>query len=255
MNQKLGVLLVLLVCTVLTLTGATPGQVLIDDFRDGNDVGWTHLDGTLGTPFGPGIFDASSSVYHFESTGPVPDGELGALASFWDGSAGLDYQDGYVRVKMSTAVNTVAYVILRGDVSLGNFYLFGIDPSNAPPAFFFNRIEGGEVTRLDGFDLVEQIDVGEDWIIEAGAVDDQLSFKAWKPGETVPAAPQWTGVDVVLASGLFGVGANRYSPQPEPASVVSATFDDVYFTAVPEPNVSLFALITLSLSWYRRIGL
>lgn len=253
MNSKFGVSLVM-VAAVLAFAAAAPAQVLIDDFNDGNDDGWMHLDGTLGTPSGPGIFDASSGAYHFQSTGPVPDGEIGYLASFWDGSAAPSYQDGYVRATMNTAVNSVAYVILRGDVDMGNFYLFGIDPSNSSPAFFFNRIEGYGVARLGGFDLDDQIDVGEDWIIEAGAVGDQLSMKAWKPGEMEPAVPQWTAVDSVLTGGLFGVGANRYSPGPEPPSVVSATFDDVYFTPIPEPHAALLVVVALAALMRHRLN-
>ena len=236
---------------------AIPSQAqftLIDDFNDGNDEGWTHLDPTVGESYGPGTFDASSFAYHLMGAGPVPTGEIGNLAAFWDESVGSQYQNGYLRGTISVTTGNVAYLVLRGNAANGDFYLFGIDPSGESPVFFFNRIEGGEVTRLNGFDISgELVDSGEEWIVQAGAIGNQLSMKAWKPGQPEPAAPQWTGTDSVIASGLLGVGTNHYSPQPP--SIVSAAFDDIHFKSVPEPSSVALALLSLTgllVARYRR---
>ena len=49
------------VAILLGLTTTAYGQVIpIDDFDDGNDDGWSHVDTTIGQAWGPGIYDASS---------------------------------------------------------------------------------------------------------------------------------------------------------------------------------------------------
>lgn len=229
---------------MLTAT-ATAKTILIDDFSDGDDNGWAYADGTIGLPFGPGVFDATSGDYRLSTTGPVPSVELGNVASLWSASAAAQYQDGFVRSKLSAQLNTVAYVILRGNATLGEFYLFGIDPSNDPPAFFFNRVANYRVMRTEGFDLPgEQIEVGEEWIVEAGAVGSSLSMKAWKAADPEPTSPQLTLVDSTIQNGLFGVGANEFAPLPHAPTVVSATFDDIYFTPVPEPATNSLAAVS-----------
>ncbi len=68
--------LVIGLAVVLGGVGLCYGQILIGDFNDGNDDGWTHWDNLpvdSGGP-GPGIFDASSGKYHIQSTGPTNKG-------------------------------------------------------------------------------------------------------------------------------------------------------------------------------------
>ena len=89
---------------------------------------------------------------------------------------------------------------------------------------------------------------GEDWVFEAGAVGEQLTFKYWRDREREPAKPQLTTISSAFSSGLFGVGANVIGRLGR-HGLVNATFDDIYFTpvaptpaaaAVPEPNYEGF---------------
>lgn len=43
------------------------------------------------------------------------------------------------------------------------------------------------------------VEAGDDWIIEAGEVGDQLSMKVWKLGAQEPADPQWTYTDTTFS--------------------------------------------------------
>ena len=92
----------------------------------------------------------------------------------------------------------------------------------------------GGIRALDSFsDPQMEFTVGEDWIFEAGAVGNQLSLKVWRDGDPEPAVPQLNATDSAFSSGIFGLGTAAATAAPEPG-IVSATFDDVFFT-VPEP--------------------
>ena len=65
----------LALCTVVLsvwITSASAETILIDDFSDGNDAGWTRIDSNAGQAWGPGTFDASSGAYQLGTTGEVP---------------------------------------------------------------------------------------------------------------------------------------------------------------------------------------
>jgi hypothetical protein len=229
----------LILFSVCFATLPVHGQLtLIDNFDDGNDNGWTRRH------FGQGTISVSSGTYRFQGNAPVPTGERGALAAFWNESTDPQYADGFVRAKVSVATNTISWIMLRASADLSEFYLFGMDPSGVPPAFFYNKIANFDVAGSQVFDVNgEMIEFGEEWIIEAGAVGDQLSMKVWKPGQPEPDLPQWTTTDGSYETGTFGLGANHWDEQPP--AIVSATFDDVYFRAVPEPSTGLLTLIAL----------
>jgi hypothetical protein len=78
---------------------------------------------------------------------------------------------------------------------------------------------------------------GDDWLFEAGIVDQdasvQLSFKVWKLGDAEPAQPQLIVVDdTPLPPNYFQLGGWV----PQAGSLTDVTFDDVHFRAIPEPS-------------------
>jgi hypothetical protein len=85
---------VLLVAALATHAAAQP--ILIDDFNDGNDDGWTHIDSNDGESWGPGSFDASSGAYRLSTPGVVPTSAScrGCMLSLWDQSSDPFYLDG-----------------------------------------------------------------------------------------------------------------------------------------------------------------
>ena len=68
-------------------------------------------------------------------------------------------------------------------------------------------------------------------MLEAGAVGDQLSIKAWKVGEAEPSEPQWTYEDhSSLPRGRLGVMTWHWAVQQTPPGIVDVTYDDICYT-------------------------
>lgn len=114
--------------------------------------------------------------------------------------------------------------------------------NNGPPSFGHAEVIG----EIEG----PPVNVGDDWIVEFGAVGDELSLKVWRPGEPVPDDPQETIFDTTFTSGMFGVAANTLG-QTLP---LGATFDNIFFT-VPEPSsFMLLGVATMGIAWVTRRG-
>jgi PKD repeat protein len=199
--------------------------VLIDDFNDGNDDGWTRVDYTQGTSFGPAVFDLSAGAYRISSTGAVPPGIQAVVTSAWGPSAGPEFQDGYVRVrvKLNSAYNSAA-VKLRTSLPDGNggYYFFANTWCNC---FGIQKCVGNDCPLL-GF-AGPSVFPGEEWFLEAGAVGDTISLKVWRVGAPEPDEPQVAVPDQSFGSGGFLLLAVTFEqPQPVPLDL---EFDDVYF--------------------------
>jgi hypothetical protein len=221
-------------CTIWAASAAHAELLLIDDFNDGDDIGWTRRDYSDSASGGPGAYAVIDGAYLMNGTSEVPTGQRGGLAATWDASAATLYQNGYLRARVKANSNSLVWLTMRHQGDSPSFYIFGLDPSNISPVFFWNRIDNMIPGPSGGFDIPgEKVEIGKEWMLEAGAVGNKMSLKVWRPGEPEPAQPQWTRIDNRYSSGLLGVGANHWAPQPP--AMVSATFDDVMFRPVPEP--------------------
>ena len=208
--------------------------VLIDDFNDGNDDGWTHVDSNAGQPWGPGIFDPSSGAYFFGTTGIVPEDApgRGLLFSRWDASTHEKYSEGYLRSKVRVDTKDGTAVLLfrfSGALETGlDGYVFN---AIGDEEFCYNELKNTQVVEVECIpNLVPG--VGEDWWLEGGAVGDQLTFKVWPDGDPEPAEPQLSIQDTSYRRGWFGLNANISFSSPT-VDHVRTTFDDVYFTFDP----------------------
>ena len=205
-------------------------QVLIEDFDDGNDDGWTRHDNTIAEPWGPGVFDATSGSYHLENDSLASPGGGSGLLATWDGSADPVYSNGFWRAKVrADSDDTFLALALRTTASTPqslDAYLFGAaaDGSFAIQEIFDSGARGSILAR----ETEQQLTSGEDWILEAGAVGNVLTLKYWQDGEPEPATPQLTATSSAFSSGLFGVEANVTGNLPMDG-LASATFDDIYF--------------------------
>jgi len=223
-------------CSIVLSLAAMRGAhaiepILIDDFDDGDDVGWTHVDLTLGTPWGSGTFDATSESYVLQSAGEVGVGQLGILVSTWNTSDEPLFNDGYLRARVrSDTPGTNVKLMLRADADAPTGYFFGTTEFDE---FSFFRCDP-ECTRFTTLPGV-QFQRGRDWQIEAGAVGDQLTMKVWADGEPIPSAPQLTLADSTHSSGQFGVLAYIGGNWQVPAQV-NGVFDDIYFTPAFQPG-------------------
>lgn len=227
----------------LVVTVSLPGQILIDDFNDGNDKGWTHVDTTVGQPWGPGIYDASSGAYLLQGGSPAPpeDPADGLLLSEADVTDDPLYNDGHLRFKVRVnEKNTSAFVVLRGDLSTMSGYVMGMNTELDYVRFLiqpFVNFVPQPGASVDG----PKYEANQDWMFEAGAVGDLLTLKAWKAGDPEPMAPQISLLTDLNPAGRISVGASFPGGHQIEPSLVSAHFDDLYFTPVPEPVSFLLA--------------
>lgn len=226
-----GLVVVGVLFSILTTAASA---ALIDDFSDGDDVGWTHLDGTVGKPWGPGIFDAKSGVYHFESQDVVTEQFSGILQAYLNDGLSSGFLRATVRADIA---GTNPFLIFRdhpdSPYEAFEFYAFGADPSNG---LFF--IDGGAGQFTFGGLGPLDFQVEQDWVIEAGvvSVDDgvELSMRVWRVGEDEPSSPQLVvGDPTPVEEGLMGLGAWV----PRGNAITSATFDDIYLRPeIPIPG-------------------
>ncbi len=215
--------------------------MLIDNFSDGDDDGWTYDDFTAGTPWGPAVYDASSGEYLIEAADLVPadDPFVGTIVATWADSRGEPlFANGVGRVKVrANAYGTTAGILLRandqdhtdygffGSTTFGTFYIERFDLVSDPDA-------PQTIIAMADPDLAP-FAAGEDWYIEGKAVGDRIELKAWRVGDPEPEEP------------LLSVRDDAIGPETgsllclivffDPVAVeddfveVSASFDDVTF--------------------------
>jgi hypothetical protein len=244
---------------MVLLSASTAGAeaILLDDFNDGIDPLWLPLDTNFNLdamgmptgpkPWGPGIFDASSGALNLRTTGPVPPNPAlppgptvfdtlnsGLLGLGWGPSAVEPmFSSGRLRATIRVRNRSNADLILRADPVTLSAYVFAALGSYGE--FHFSRLDNGIIafsTPLPGLAFTQ----GEDWVMEFGAVGNEFSMKAWKVGDPEPAAPQFTAVDNTYAAGLVGVTASVFTNNISVPTPVNATFDDLFFTPIPEPS-------------------
>ena len=204
------------------------GTIVVDDFSDGDDSGWTHVADPANRPWGPGIFDANSGEYRLATTGTVGGGFMaGVVRSKWDRSSEPIFKDGLWRTKLRIEnAGTEAGIDVRFDTDSLSGYVFGIEAPSKGGGIAFLRADNGvpRVTRRISVPGTP-IQVGQEWFIEAGAVGDTVTLKAWQTSDPEPESPHFTFKDATYDSGTFSVGASGHQGWRTDAS-----FDDIFFT-------------------------
>ncbi len=211
---------------------------LIDDFNDGNDAGWLHVDGLQGTPWGPTIYDASSGQYAISSTSPLPPlGTLVPTGAVWSQSIyDPSYSNGSFRTLLhANNFATNLGTIMRFDVETADGYAFGVDV--VADEIFIARLDGGMPTLIASapFDLAPYRDyhlethiAGPDF--RPGA---NIWLKIWPAGAPEPPEPQLIATDATYMTGGFGL--MLFNEMGGPGGQLSGYFDDVNYY-VPEPT-------------------
>ena len=218
------------IVAVLCPIGASNGDtILIDDFNDGNDDGWTPSDFTE-TPCDvcPATFDASLLEYNIFSCCEVSAG-VGGLVSLWDASLDPFYSEGFVRARVRANTQGTSLTLrMRGSTGTGydfvlstNVHEFGIVRVNPGPDLVLGII-GPEIASPEP---------GETWFMEAGAIGDQLTLKVWLDGTLQPDCPQLEVTDSSYSVGQLAVTGSI--PSTNVDAQIDVTFDDIFFIAPP----------------------
>ncbi len=202
------------------LSGPDIQAQLLDDFNDGDDVGWTHYTMPRNTP--GANWDASSGVYRLW-TDWFERGQV--ISSELDITSDPSYSNGYwwatvVRENADSWCN----LLMRFDAGAINSYQFGWFHNQG---LFISRSDNGSFQFLVT-DPGIVMDVGIEYIMEAGAFGPELELRMWRLGDDRPELPQLFVRDVNYATGTNGVSVGAFN-----AGAISASFDDVSFGQNP----------------------
>ena len=222
--STLGVVLCLLQCAVGEL-------VPVDGFDDGLDDGWQHISRSSSAV---GTYDASSGEFVL-STDATLRGPTG-ISAFWEESTAADFSSGYLRarVRSETPGSNPILLMRVQDPNLDEnwkFYGFiGAVNTGMLGIVKFNSASGGFPSLVVQETTPTGIRADEDWFMEAGAVGDELSLKAWKVGDPEPDKPQLIGWDSTFSSGGFAVDVG-VAPGGH-VQGVRGVFDDISFDVI-----------------------
>ena len=213
------------VALMLFPLGNVPAQtILIDDFNDGNDEGWTHYAPDF---LAPGIFVVEDGVYHIRSERETNADGKNWLIPLWDLSADPTFSNGFVRatVRANSSGEAVG-PIMRVNEASALYYFVGNAHTRQ---FFIGRQDIRAGTYNEYYLPGVSFDAGDDWIIEGGILEDRLSMKVWRPGDPEPASPQRVFDDPdPFRPGQLGLAA--MIDVRSPPVYIDASFDDIYFT-------------------------
>ena len=107
MSQHLftGVVLGAVFWILASLGTAGAETILIDDFNDGNDDGWTHHAPDF---LAPGIFVVEDGAYHIRSAVKTNEDPNNWLISLWDASEDPRFSNGFMTMKVRANADGVA---------------------------------------------------------------------------------------------------------------------------------------------------
>lgn len=199
------------------LASVTVQAELLDDFADGDDVGWTRF--TLPDGLPGAQWDAGSGAYHLWVDGSAP--LSAAVCSYLNITNDPYYSEGYwwAVVVRKTDISTTQ-VFMRGEFAPRNAYGFGWYPESG---LTIQLVAGGGGVVLGNDDSFIQ-EVGVWYMLEAGANGGELELRMWPVGEARPELPQVSVTDYTYPQGANGIVAQASS-----AGALSASFDDVCF--------------------------
>lgn len=237
--------------------------ILLDEEFDGDLSEWSILDTNsppTPQPWGPGELEIVEQALRTRTTGEVQPNsmpsvfETGVVLSLLDRSAVDDqFANGFFRATVRANTESIASLLLRGDTTTFSAYQFRGNGSLSE--FQIARfIDGGGTTLLGQMNKADdpRFSVGDNWIIEAGAVNDRLSMKVWREGDPEPAEPQLVVFDDLLLSGQIALGSSVSPAQLAQPTRVDVTYDNVFFRAVPEPATRGLMIFGIAMIQRRR---
>lgn len=221
-SRRIGLFGTVLGTTLALATTVGAGDNLLDDFADGDDVGW--IRDSSGE-----VFEVVEGRYRLATRRSIP---VGANGGFVRSKLAVtddpEYSNGYFRARIrANTLGTSMNMTLRappGGPNLGAGYNFYAN--TALGRFGIERL-GGEIPVL-GEVPGETFRPGEEWMVEVGAVGDHLSMKVWRAGDVEPFAPQLRVTDSTYPEGslvIFNFASFHQSP-----TVVDGFWDDITFT-------------------------
>jgi hypothetical protein len=243
MMRKLAAIGLTLAAVIVLAAGDPNSTILVDDFTEGNDAAWEHEDTTLGTAWGPGIYDASSGAYHLQSTGfvPVDDPNVGTIDAHWIPSLNAPrYSNGTLRgtFRADTQGTTVGFLLRANEETFTDYGFYG---SSSFGTFYIERFDQSQKIIAMADPSQFPFVVGETYNVQGSVVGHRIEMKAWKVGDPEPSSPMLSVTDKGLnpPSGSAICVLLIIDPVPLKAAgvtevQVSGTFDNITFTPGPD---------------------
>jgi hypothetical protein len=219
--------------------GGPNSTILVDDFSADNDAAWEQEDTTLGTAWGPGIYDASSGAYHLESTGfvPVTDPNVGTIDAHWIPSLNAPrYSNGTLRgtFRADTQGTTVGFLLRANEETFTDYGFYG---STSFGTFYIERFDQSQTIIAKADAAKYPFVVGETYNVQASVVGQTIEMKAWKVGDPEPSCPMLSVTDKGLKPNSGSAICVLLIIDPAPLKAagvtevhVSGTFDNITFT-------------------------
>ncbi len=195
-------------------------NTLLDDFEDGDDAGWEHVEA-------PGIFEVVNGRYRLATPDAIPVGPIGGFVTAkLTASEEPQYSDGYFRAKIhANTMGTSMNMTLRASFnSVGLSFGYNFYANSALGEIGVERL-GGPYQLLGS--ISNSFKARQTWTLEAGVVGNVISMRAWKEGDVEPSEPQLTVRDATYAQGSF-VLLNMASFHALP-TIVDGVWDDITF--------------------------
>ena len=176
-------LVVLMFSTCLAADVSNGRTILIDDFNDCNDDGWTRDQiGTVGN-WDPGFMHEPDSSCAYRLAADEGSGTL--VGAAWDGADDPIFSDGFFRATVRAETPETAFLMAirnQNPPVFGDAYVLLVNL----------RKQRMSLEKVVGLGTLAETDLemrpNEDWYIEIGAVGKQLSARAWRVGDPEPVA-------------------------------------------------------------------
>ena len=240
--------------------GSEASAILIDDFSDGTDAGWTHLGNSV-VPAGPASWAVVGGRYELSSSGAGSALASAVSATFDSSATDPIFTDGVLStsVILNTPTTAAAFSI-RGRTLTDPAYLLawngnglflhqylGIQPCGV--LLGHASCVGPELTRATTITPI----AGAAYHMQASFVGNALGFSAWASGDAPSAVPQ-LNFTLDAANSFSDQGGFGFTAYAGTDGAFSASFDDVTFTPIPEPSTALlFGLGLVSMAARRRV--
>lgn len=242
----------------LLLIGPAVARAQSDDFNDGNDVGWTHIDPLAGVGVGgTGTWILTNGGYRIQasaSANPAAAGP-GRAGAYLNGSAYGKFYLTFDLVDWDNSLDQIYGVLARvSNVGPGTLNGYAFTYATRTGRSGLGELELLRITNERGSDLsgataLISLNPALDYRFVFTGVGNSFTGRVYSITNFATPLATITGTDPTYASGL--VGLFTYDNSPSGANRADVTFDNFYAgTNAPPPRLSVevdpFGYLTVS---------
>jgi hypothetical protein len=192
MKRKFTVTLFSLFAVLALAAWGDQNAKLVDDFNDGDAVGWDQNDFT-----GQGVFDASSGEYAIYAPNPIAidDPSQGGIESHWALSNSIpSFANGTFQatIRANSFGTTMGFLIRDSERTENDYAFYG---STSFGTFYIEKFLAADTAAPQKIIAMADpskfpFQVGVNYNISGSVVGNRISMKFWKVGDPEPSEPQ-----------------------------------------------------------------